>query len=158
IFIGGLSWETTEASLRKHFSAWGDVKDVIVMRDPTTGRSRGFGFLSFSDSNSVDEALKVVHVVDGKTVDPKKAVPRPALEMNNKIFVGGVHHEVTEEEFGQYFGQFGTVTEATLMFDRDTGRARGFGFIAFEDPLNVDRVLQRQGYLEFRGKPVSLAF
>ena len=48
LFIGGLSFETTDASLREHFEKWGTLTDCVVMRDPQTKRSRGFGFMTYS--------------------------------------------------------------------------------------------------------------
>ena len=45
LFIGGLSFETTDDSLREHFEKWGTLTDCVVMRDPQTKRSRGFGFV-----------------------------------------------------------------------------------------------------------------
>ena len=46
LFIGGLSFETTDESLRSHFEQWGTLTDCAVMRDPNTKRSRGFGFVT----------------------------------------------------------------------------------------------------------------
>ena len=45
LFMGGLSFETTDESLRSHFEQWGTLTDCVVMRDPNTKHSRGFGFL-----------------------------------------------------------------------------------------------------------------
>ena len=45
LFLGGLSFETTDDSLREHFEKWGTLTDCVVMRDPQTKRSRGFGFV-----------------------------------------------------------------------------------------------------------------
>lgn len=105
------------------------------MRDPATQRSRGFGFLSFEDPEHAEEALKVEHFLDGKMVshswiacdfsrrlihaaqvDVKKAqrgasaISSSANEQRSeKIFVGGVHPEVSEDEFRDYFATFGPV-------------------------------------------------
>lgn len=67
MFIGGLSAVTTEESLRGFYKQWGDVVDAIVMRDPATKRSRGFGFITYSDTFMVDRAQAArPHVIDGK--------------------------------------------------------------------------------------------
>lgn len=52
--------------------------------------------------------------------------------LNTKIFVGGLSTETTEEEFKDYFSRFGPIKDAVVMFDRNTNRSRGFGFITFE--------------------------
>ena len=64
MFIGGLSWQTTPESIREYFSVFGELAEVMVMKDPATRRSRGFGFVTFSDPLAVDKVLKFpVHQV-----------------------------------------------------------------------------------------------
>ncbi|KAG0048777.1 hypothetical protein BGZ83_006310 [Gryganskiella cystojenkinii] len=144
MFIGGLNWETTDESLSKYFSRYGELSDCMVMKDPVTNKSRGFGFLTFADHKNVDAVLKEDHHLDGKMIDPKRAIPREEQEKTEKIFVGGIPPDVTEEEFSDYFSQFGHVLDATLMLDRNTGRPRGFGFITFESDRGVDAALSRR--------------
>ncbi|KAF0553303.1 subunit of cleavage factor i [Gigaspora margarita] len=155
MFIGGLNWETTDESLKAYFSQFGEVTDCIVMRDPNTSRSRGFGFLTFVDPSVVNTVLVKEHQLDGKIIDPKRAIPREEQEKTEKIFVGGIAPEVTEEEFKDYFSQFGHVIDATLMVDRDTGRPRGFGFITFDSSEPVEKAMNRQD-LEIRNKQIEV--
>ena len=64
LFIGGLSFETTDASLRSHFEQWGTLTDCVVTRDPNTKRSRGFGFVTYT-TVEVDAAMNArPHKVD----------------------------------------------------------------------------------------------
>nr|XP_012614629.1 RNA-binding protein Musashi homolog 2 isoform X5 [Microcebus murinus] len=68
MFIGGLSWQTSPDSLRDYFSKFGEIRECMVMRDPTTKRSRGFGFVTFADPASVDKVLgQPHHELDSKT-------------------------------------------------------------------------------------------
>lgn len=69
MFVGGLSWETTQDSLQRYFGQYGEVIDCVVMKNSETGRSRGFGFVTFSDPSKVDAVLKNgPHELDGRTV------------------------------------------------------------------------------------------
>ncbi|CDQ56314.1 unnamed protein product [Oncorhynchus mykiss] len=69
MFIGGLSWQTTQEGLKEYFCKYGEVKECMVMRDPVTKRSRGFGFVTFVDQAGVDSVLAVTrHELDSKTV------------------------------------------------------------------------------------------
>ena len=79
-FIGGLSWDTTEEALVSHFQKYGNIVDYTIMKDSATGRSRGFGFLTFEDAKSVDALLKDRHVLDGKLIDPKRAISKEDQE------------------------------------------------------------------------------
>ncbi|KAL8597414.1 hypothetical protein ACOMHN_022323 [Nucella lapillus] len=77
MFVGGLSWQTSQESLKAYFEKFGEVKEAMVLKDPATRRSRGFGFVTYTDPSSVERVLNGgPHTVDSKTVDPKVAVPR----------------------------------------------------------------------------------
>ncbi|KAF2495029.1 RNA-binding domain-containing protein [Lophium mytilinum] len=154
MFIGGLNWETTEESLKSYFSQFGEVSECTVMRDSASGRSRGFGFLTFREPKCVNTVMVKEHYLDGKIIDPKRAIPREEQERTSKIFVGGVSQEATEQDFKHFFMQFGRVIDATLMMDKDTGRPRGFGFVTFDGDAAVDATLQ--GPLEILGKPIEV--
>ncbi|EPS31241.1 hypothetical protein PDE_06196 [Penicillium oxalicum 114-2] len=154
MFIGGLNWETTDQSLRDYFSQFGEVQECTVMRDSATGRSRGFGFLTFRDPKTVNTVMVKEHYLDGKIIDPKRAIPRDEQEKTSKIFVGGVSQEATEQDFKQFFTQFGRVIDATLMIDKDTGRPRGFGFVTFDSEAAVENALSRP--LEILGKQIEV--
>lgn len=145
LFVGGLSWQTTPEKLREYFGQFGNVTDVLVMKDPITQRSRGFGFITFSNPDAVDRVLAVPsHTLDGKKIDPKHATPKSKSKANKtkKIFVGGVSQETSADEVKAYFNQFGKVEEAVMLMDQQTKRHRGFGFVTFESEEVVDRVCE----------------
>ena len=74
--IGGLSFETTEESLRNYCEQWGKLTDCVVMRDPASKRSRGFGFVTSSIAE-VDAAMAArPHSIDGRVVETERAVAR----------------------------------------------------------------------------------
>jgi len=66
LFIGGLSFDTTEDSLAEAFSKYGNIAKVDVIRDQETGRSRGFGFVKF---DSTDDAKDALEAMNGKSLD-----------------------------------------------------------------------------------------
>ncbi|XP_035731412.1 RNA-binding protein Musashi homolog Rbp6-like isoform X10 [Vespa mandarinia] len=147
MFIGGLSWQTSPEGLREYFTKYGDITEVMVMKDPTTRRSRGFGFITFADPASVDKVLaQGNHELDGKKIDPKVAFPRRThpkmVTRTKKIFVGGLSAPTTLEDVKNYFEQFGPIEDAMLMFDKQTNRHRGFGFVTFQSEDVVDKVCE----------------
>ena len=147
IFVGGLNLKTTEDSFREYFSKFGELVDSVVMSDPYTKKSRGFGFLEYATSEQV-EACQAArpHIVDGKEVESKRAVPRDkftnegAGQSVKKIFVGGLR-DLEENDLQEYFTQFGTPTSVAVLTDKATGKKRGFGFIEFDDYDTVDRIV-----------------
>lgn len=71
IFVGGLSWGTDDAGLREAFSAFGDVTDAVVIKDRDTGRSRGFGFVTFASQEEATSARDAMNGadLDGRTLN-----------------------------------------------------------------------------------------
>ncbi|CAN6471901.1 unnamed protein product [Victoria cruziana] len=171
LFIGGISWETNEDRLKEYFKSYGEVVEAVIMKDRTTGRARGFGFVVFADPSVADRVVLEKHMIDGRTVEAKKAVPRDDQHTLNrnlsnihgsaspartkKIFVGGLASTVTETDFKKYFDQFGTITDVVVMYDHNTQRPRGFGFITYDSEDAVDRVLLKT-FHELNGKMVEV--
>ncbi|GMH05788.1 hypothetical protein Nepgr_007628 [Nepenthes gracilis] len=171
LFVGGISWDTDENRLKEYFGQYGEVMDAMIMRDRLTGRARGFGFVAFSDPAVAERVVMDKHMIDGRMVEAKKAVPRedqhilnrnnigiqgsPGLGRTKKIFVGGLASTVTESDFKNYFDQFGTITDVVVMYDHNTQRPRGFGFITYDSEDAVDRVLHKT-FHELNGKMVEV--
>ena len=77
IFVGGLSWQTTEETLRYHFEQYGEVVSVEVMRDRNTGDPRGFAFVVFKEDATVELVMSnLPHEINHKVVDVKRAQAR----------------------------------------------------------------------------------
>ncbi|XP_061647657.1 heterogeneous nuclear ribonucleoprotein A3 isoform X1 [Phyllopteryx taeniolatus] len=151
LFIGGLSFETTEESLRAHFEQWGSLTDCVVMRDPGSKRSRGFGFVTYSSMVEVDDAMKErPHKVDGRVVEPKRAVSRedsnkPGAHLTvKKIFVGGIKEDTEEYHIRDYFKKYGKIESIDIMEERSTGKKRGFCFVTFDDHDTVDKIVAQK--------------
>ncbi|CAD6196240.1 unnamed protein product [Caenorhabditis auriculariae] len=154
IFVGGLTANTTDETMREFYSQYGEITDIIVMRDANTKRSRGFGFVTFATKAQVDAAMSGrPHVIDSKTVDPKRAVPRDDKNRNEsnvstkRLYVSGVREDHTEDMFTDYFNKFGTVTKSEIILNKDTGKPRGFGFVTFDDHDSVDQCVLQKSHM-----------
>ncbi|KAL0300885.1 UNVERIFIED_CONTAM: Heterogeneous nuclear ribonucleoprotein 1 [Sesamum radiatum] len=200
LFIGGISWDTSEERLREYFQAFGEIVEAVIMRDRTTGRARGFGFIVFANASVAEKVVRERHIIDGRTMGykisnesrnrqrrainqvmlvtliclnggGKEGCPRddhqnfnrnngsiqgsPCLARTKKIFVGGLASTVTESDFKRYFEQFGTITDVVVMYDHNTQRPRGFGFITYDSEEAVDKVLVKT-FHELNGKMVEV--
>lgn len=77
IFVGGLAATVTENDMRNYFQQFGTITNAVVMFDPNTQASRGFGFINYDSENAVDLVLQnPFHQLNGKTVEVKQAFPR----------------------------------------------------------------------------------
>lgn len=152
------------------------------MREPGSGRSRGFAFLRFAEPSTVNVVMVKEHFLDGKIVsllemphrhvniisltrrgscylchdkiDPKRAVPRGDSQKTLRCFVGSIPQTATTDSFRRTFEPFGEVTESNLMMDNQTGRPRGYGFVSFTTEESAERLLSSQP-LYIDGKQVS---
>ncbi|XP_069770233.1 heterogeneous nuclear ribonucleoproteins A2/B1-like isoform X3 [Narcine bancroftii] len=165
LFIGGLSFNTTEENLRMHFEQWGKLTDCVVMRDPQNKRSRGFGFVTFSSAEEVDDAMAArPHKIDGRVVEPKRAVAReesgkPGAHLTvKKLFVGGIKDDTDEHHLRAYFKNYGKIESIEVITDRQSGKKRGFAFVSFDDHDPVDKVvLQKYHYVNGHNAEVRKA-
>ncbi|XP_015930280.1 RNA-binding protein squid [Parasteatoda tepidariorum] len=141
LFIGGISRETNQKDLKEYFSKFGEVTEVNIKTDPTSGRSRGFAFVAFASRDSVDSVLhNGPHTIKGKQIEAKRAKVRPGIK---KIFVGGIESDMTEADIRNYFEHFGKVETVELPFDKVKNQRRQFCFVTFEDEMTVDQVCKQ---------------
>ncbi|RLM87700.1 heterogeneous nuclear ribonucleoprotein 1-like [Panicum miliaceum] len=171
LFIRGISWDMDEDRLREYFGRFGEVTEAVSMRDRTTGRGRGFGFVVFADASVGERVTMDKHMIDGRMVEAKKAIPRDDHSIvskrnasstgssgpnhTRKIFVGGLPSDVTEADFRRCFEQFGAITDVVVIYDRSTQRPRGFGFITYDSEDAVDKALHKSLH-ELNGKMVEV--
>ena len=75
LFVGGLSWGTTDDGLRAAMERFGSLQEVKVITDRETGRSRGFGFVTFSEASDADQAISEMDgsELDGRTIKVNEA-------------------------------------------------------------------------------------
>ncbi len=83
LYVGSLSYDTSEEGLKKHFSAAGTVASASIIIDKMSGRSKGFGFVEMS---SEDEAKKAIDMFNGKELDGRSIVVDEARPMKKRPF------------------------------------------------------------------------
>ncbi|XP_060081352.1 heterogeneous nuclear ribonucleoprotein A1-like [Ylistrum balloti] len=163
LFIGGLSYETTEDSLKTHFAQWGNIIDCVVMKDAHTKRSRGFGFITYSTPEELDEAQKSrPHRLDGRQVESKRAMPRnkdggegESSQSCKKMFVGGIADDATEDQLREVFGVYGDIERVDLIKDKVTGKNKRFCFVTFFDYDPVDQCVLKKKH-DVNGRSVEV--
>jgi cold-inducible RNA-binding protein len=77
LFVGGLSWGMTDADLRKAFEPYGEITEAKVITDRDTGRSRGFGFVTFSQD---EDARTAISKTNGTSLDGRNITVNEAQE------------------------------------------------------------------------------
>ena len=147
LFIGGLTIETTESDIMNHFSKFGFVFDVLIIRNRDTTVSKGYGFISCNNVSTYQRILSTDHVIDGRLIDchdsfKKNEEPQKFKEnANKKIFVGGISLETSDMDLAEYFGQFGPIRQAYVIKDPVSKRSKKFGFAIMKTQESVDKIL-----------------
>ena len=75
LFIGSLEWGVTDQDLQSHFGAIGEVEDAVVIKDKFSGKSKGFGFVTYAND---EDALNAISELDGSEINGRKIVVNEA--------------------------------------------------------------------------------
>ncbi|XP_024988498.1 probable RNA-binding protein ARP1 isoform X4 [Cynara cardunculus var. scolymus] len=110
VFVGGLAWETQSETMRQYFDQFGEIMEAVVITDKNTGRSKGYGFVTFRDPESAKRAcVDSAPVIDGRRANCNLASlgrPRHSLPFGHirspTPFAGGM-----PAVRGPYFGNYG---------------------------------------------------
>ncbi|KAK6946646.1 RNA recognition motif domain [Dillenia turbinata] len=159
LFIRGLGWDTTTDGLRKLFSTYGELEEAVVILDKATGKSKGYGFITFKHVDGALLALKEPSKkIDGRMTVTQLASAGISGSGNSanavdvslrKIYVANVPHEMPADRLLNHFAAYGEIEEGPLGFDKQTGKSRGFALFVYKsveaakaslvDPLkNID--------------------
>jgi heterogeneous nuclear ribonucleoprotein A1/A3 len=145
LFIRGLGWETTQESLRSVFTPYGELEEAVVITDKISGRSKGYGFITFryidgailalkDPSKKIDGRITVVQLASPGLSE--KSAPNSAQKAADlalrKIFVGNVLPDMSSERLLSHFSTYGEIEEGPLGFDKQTGKFRGFALFVYK--------------------------
>lgn len=141
----GIPWDIDTEGLKQYMSKFGRLDDCIVMKERSSGRSRGFGYVTFSSVDDANAALESEHVLGDRTLEVKVATPREEMRQSAKkatrIFVARIPPSATEAMFRSYFESYGEITDLYMPKDKVTKGHRGIGFITFDSADAVDTIM-----------------
>lgn len=153
LFVGNLSWNVDEDWLTREFEEFGELSGVRIITDRESGRSKGFGYVEFSDVANAVKALqqKTGADVDGRAIRIDFSNPRQPKaegftpqqragdraqkygdapkEPTSTLWVGNLSFDADEATVTEYFQEHGTIKGVRLPTDRETGAPKGFGYV-----------------------------
>lgn len=167
IFVGDLSPEITDGTLLQAFSNCQGCSDARVMWDHATGRSRGYGFVSFK---SKTEAQHAIEAMDGAHIGSRcircgwaqhkteAALPSDPTILdrsdptNTNVYVGNLPAAVSDGDVREYFGKFGAVVEMKLH------RKGNFGFVRYRSHLEAVQAIVEMNSKPFQGRKLKCSW
>lgn len=149
IFVRGLGWDTTSEILKSVFSQYGELEECTVIVDKGTGKSKGYGFVTFKHMEGAQKALKEPSKkIDSRmtacqmaSAGPAPAHP-PTETTGRKIYVSNVPADIPAEKLLNFFSKYGEVEEGPLGFDKQTGKSRGFALFIYKTVEGAKKALE----------------
>ncbi|CAL9228219.1 unnamed protein product [Arabidopsis halleri] len=146
LVVLGIPWDIDSDGLKDYMSKFGDLEDCIVMKDRSTGRSRGFGYVTFASAEDAKNALKGEHflgnrILEVKVATPKEEMRQPAKKVT-RIFVARIPSSVSESDFRSHFERYGEITDLYMPKDHNSKQHRGIGFITFSSADSVEDLME----------------
>ncbi|GAV63942.1 RRM_1 domain-containing protein [Cephalotus follicularis] len=165
LFVRGLAWNTTSETLCAAFQVHGELEEGAVIYDKATGKSRGYGFITYKHMESTQSAL----TAPSKLIDGRMAVCNLACEglsgasttsdlTHRKLYIGGLSPDVTSEMLLNFFVRHGEIEEGSVAYDKDSNESRGFGFVTYKTAESAKKAIDDpQKFLGERTITVKLA-
>ncbi|CAN8180749.1 unnamed protein product [Coccothraustes coccothraustes] len=155
--------------LEDFFSAVGKVRDVRIISDRNSRRSKGIAYVEFCEIQSVPLAigltgqrlLGVPIIVQASQAEKNRlaAMAAPLQKGSGgplRLYVGSLHCNITKDMLRGIFEPFGKIDTIVLMRDPDTGQSKGYGFITFSEAECARRALEQLNGFELAGRPMRV--
>ncbi|KAM3340281.1 29 kDa ribonucleoprotein B, chloroplastic [Capsicum galapagoense] len=185
LFVGNLPFSVDSAALAEIFERAGNVEMVEVIYDKLTGRSRGFGFVTMSTKAEVEAAEQQFngYEIDGRALRVNSG-PAPdkrensfgggrggrrenssfggprggrSFDSSNRVYVGNLSWGVDDLSLRELFSEQGKVVDAKVVYDRDSGRSRGFGFVTYSSATEVNNAIDSLNGVDLDGRSIRVS-
>ncbi|KIO30901.1 hypothetical protein M407DRAFT_20023 [Tulasnella calospora MUT 4182] len=186
IFVGRLSFNVDDDWLKTEFDQYGTVTSSRVIIQKDTGRSKGFGYVTFETAEAAKAALeRNGQEIDGRPINVDLASPqsapgersdrpprrnssdfgrgngspqKPTGPATSTLFVGNLPFSASEDQIWEKFADFGSVSSVRLPTDRETGQPKGFGYVEFLTVESAQKAVDGAASLEIDGRVPRLDF
>ncbi|XP_050227804.1 RNA-binding protein CP29B, chloroplastic [Mercurialis annua] len=183
LFVGNLPFNVDSAQLAGLFETAGNVEMVEVIYDKVTGRSRGFGFVTMSSAQEVEVAAQQFngYELEGRAIRVNAGPPPPKESSfggsprfgggggggyggggggqsdGNRLYVGNLSWSVDNSALESFFSEQGKVVDARVVYDRESGRSRGFGFVTLSSAEEVENALESLNGADLDGRSIRVS-
>lgn len=164
LYFGNLPYNCDSAQLAGIIQNYASPELIEVLYNRDTGRSRGFAFVTMS---SIQDCNEVIKNLDGSQYGGRtlrvnfsdKPKPKEPLypETEYKLFVGNLAWSVTSETLTQAFQEYGNLVGVRVLYDGETGRSRGYGFVSYSTKSEMDTALEAMNDVELEGRAIRVS-
>ncbi|XP_003740776.1 polyadenylate-binding protein 4-like [Galendromus occidentalis] len=177
VYVKNFGEELDDGKLKEMFEVYGKITSARVMTDQT-GKSRGFGFVSFENPDNAEQAVKELNdkeLGNGKKIyvgraqkkaerlsDLKRKFEQLKMERMTRyqgvnLYVKNLDDVIDDERLRREFAPYGTITSAKVMMDSTGARSKGFGFVCFSSPEEATKAVTEMNGRIIVQKPLYVA-
>lgn len=176
IFIMQIAARTKPRDLEEFCGSVGHVRDVRIITDSKTRRSKGIAYVEFWELEAVPLAiglngqrlLGAPLIIQASQADKNRQANQGSVggvagfgfdgpaKGPLKLYVGSLHFNITEDMLRGIFEPFGRIEELELMKEPDTGKSRGYGFVTFAQHDDAKRAMEQLNGFELAGRPIKV--
>ncbi|TRX90200.1 hypothetical protein FHL15_008928 [Xylaria flabelliformis] len=168
IFISNMTFDATDVHLQEAFSKYGNIETLNIARDGR-GLSRGFGFITYTDKESADRAVREAHnsFWHGRriSVDHRKEAPsgagksrREVVGPTNSLYIGNIPYEASDADLNQMFRRLDDVADVRVAVDRNTGWPRGFAHCDFNTVEGAQKAFEALSQATLSGRQLRVDY
>ncbi|GAX72652.1 hypothetical protein CEUSTIGMA_g108.t1 [Chlamydomonas eustigma] len=163
LYFGNLHPYVQQSSLEDLCTYFGPVEVVKVIKDKITGNSAGYGFVKFWDRSFAESALQALNgkMYLGQEMRVNWAFPDHHKEDTSQhfhIFVGDLGSEVTDSALHNAFCAHWQCSDARVMWDHNTGRSKGYGFVSFRTKEDAEKAIEKMQGMQIGSRRVRLGW
>ena len=166
IYVGSINFEVREEQLKTMFSPFGPLKSVSMSWDPITQKHKGFAFIDFETPEAAQLALDQMNgnFLSGRNIKVGRPsnmpqaqaiieeIQREALNHYNRVYIGGVHKDLTVEDIKSVFEAFGKIKSCELAPTTVAGRHKGYGFIEYDNIQSCQDAISSMNQFDLGGQ------
>ncbi|CAN0881219.1 31 kDa ribonucleoprotein, chloroplastic, partial [Linum grandiflorum] len=178
LYVGNLPFSVDSAQLAGIFETAGNVEMVEVVYDKISGRSRGFAFVTMSTVEEAEAATQQFngYELDGRALRVNAAGNPPPRDSSspfarggrvggggggggdeNRLYVGNLSWGVDNSALEALFSEHGNVVDARVVYDKESGRSRGFGFVSFSSADDMNNALDSLDGADLDGRSIRVS-
>jgi RNA recognition motif-containing protein len=162
LFVGGLAFCVTEKQLEGYFSQFSPVFKVILLRDRTTGISKGYAFVTIQDGPGAQQITTQKNMIAGRRVECENASKKCEKVYSNqerkrrKLYVSRIPPKLSDQQLESFFSKFGKLRNCYIIKDMNSNTNKPFGYVEFETSDSAEMVLSMRGELKINGWKIAV--
>lgn len=164
-YVGSLPGDIQEQHIFSKFKKYGNITDLVLIKDKKTGKCAGFGFITFEAETKLDQEIlgkieKNKHFISGRELKVERHLSGESLQNHlesqhkKRLFIRNLPKKLSDQELGEFFSRFGEIESAYRVKIQSQNRLTNYGYVTFTEENPVDLVLggKKKVKLEISGR------